>query len=80
MLSYVREISYKNEIFAGFTLDELTDWFLDNVDETNYNKFIEQMIDILPYISFEIDVKCINCKHESRYEFTQLPDFSLVIP
>lgn len=72
--SFIREFEYKGQKYVA-DLNELTNWLLDDLDETNFEQFIEKMIENLPYIELTLECKCELCGNTETFRFNELPDF-----
>lgn len=72
--SFIREFDFKGEKCVA-DLEELTNWLLDELDDHNFEQFIEAMIVNLPYIEMTLECKCELCGNEETFHFKELPDF-----
>lgn len=75
VLSFVKSFSYKGKEYSGFTLDELVDFFVSEVDEKNYIGFMKKIYTCLPRVELQGGFICEHCGHESNIILSVLPDF-----
>ena len=76
--SFVKEFTFKNEHFIVTDLKEFVDWMLEELSETDYNEFLEQIASRLPSMEMKAQMKCDFCGNKEDFTCIQLPDFSLV--
>ena len=79
LYSYVKEVIDKNktETYKDFTLDEITNWFLNELDSKNYSEFNLEFSKIQPSINIEGDFICEHCGKTNHIKFEDIPDFSI---
>ena len=76
--SFIKDFTYKNELYVVDDLSKFVTWMLEEVDETNFNELVLEIQKRTPSIELKTTAKCDFCNHTEDFTFIQLPDFSLV--
>ena len=78
ILSHIKYIKIGESEFH-FSLDEVYDWFVNELDVETFNFVINQIIINVPHIGFEkTDIECQHCGNISHFVSQTIPDLSII--
>jgi hypothetical protein len=65
-ISFIDSFIYKDETYESLSLDEMVDWFIDEVESEDFDDFVTQITNIQPSMNVHTEVNCAHCGTKNK--------------